>query len=245
MTEKQLIAKLQTLKEIKPRKDWVLLVKNEMFNLPAQAGNEVAVKPPKASFTGLFLNRFKFAHQSKMAYSFAALLFIFVGALGFAQHTLPGDALFSVKKITEQSQAALTGETNVKSTFETLKKRSKDLAIVKTQKDGNVSSATKEVNDAAKSLTEAIQKDPALAKEVAMEITTDQTLLAVFNESDLKETSDILYQALDDQMIEDLQKRKKTLTLEEQEKIEEILALYDEKKYSQAFEMILLMNNAD
>ncbi|MSU54851.1 MAG: hypothetical protein EXS48_03420 [Candidatus Staskawiczbacteria bacterium] len=240
MTEKQLISKLQTLKQIKPRQGWVVLTKNEMFK------NEVAyTKPAEASFTGLFSNAFRFAYNHKMAYSFSALLFIFAGAFGFAQYTLPGDTLFSVKKITEQSQAALIGETNVKSTFETLKKRSQDLAVVKTQKNGNVSSATKELNDVAKSLTDAITKDPSLAKEVAMGIASDQTLMAVFSVDDLKESSDLLYKAIDEQMIEEFQRasKKTTLTLEQQEKVEEILALYNDGKYAMAMEKILLMNN--
>ena len=237
MTEQQLISKLQGLKQIKPRKDWVLLAKSELFK------NEAAPQPVQAGFAGLFSGVFKFAYENRMAYSFAALLFIFAGAFGFAQYTLPGDALFSVKKITEQSQAALTGETHVKTSFETLKKRSKDLAVVKTQKDGNVSSATKEVNDATKSLTEAIQKDPALAQELALEITHNQTLLAVFEETDFKESSDILYKAIIEQMIEDFQKSPKTLTIEQQEKMEEVLALYNEGKYPLAMEKMLLMSN--
>ena len=60
---------------------------------------------------------------------------------------------------------------------------------------------------------------------------------------DVKEISDILYKGIDEQMIEDFQKGKATLTLEQQEKMEEILELYNERKYAMAMEKILLMNN--
>lgn len=238
MTEKQLISKLQVLKQIKPRKDWVLLTKNEILKKEV-----ITSQPAQANFTGFFSNVFKFADNNKMAYSFAALLFVFAGAFGFTQYVLPPDALLSVEKMTEQSQAALTGETDIKTAFEIIKQKSQDLALVKTQKDGNVSSATKELNDVTKNLTDAIAKDPSLAKEVAMGITNDQTLAAVFSVDDLKESSDILYKAIDEQMIEDWQKGRQRLTIEQQEKLEEILALYNDKKYAAAMEKILLMNN--
>jgi len=244
MTEKQLISKLQALKQIKPRKDWVILAKNGIFNLSAQTETKVAYNNPvQTSFMGFSSNAFRFAYNNKMAYSFAALLFIFAGAFGLTQYTLPGDTLFSVEEMTEESQAALTRETDIKVAFETIKKKSQDLAVVKTQKDGNVSSATKELNDVTKNLTDAIAKDPSLAKEVAMGIVGDQTLSAVFSVDDVKESSDILYKAIDEQMIEDFQKGKATLTLEQQEKMEEILELYNERKYAMAMEKILLMNN--
>ncbi len=238
MTEKQLISKLQVLKQIKPRKDWVLLTKNEILKKEV-----ITSQPAQANFTGFFSNVFKFADNNKMAYSFAALLFVFAGAFGFTQYVLPPDALLSVEKMTEQSQAALTGETDIKTAFEIIKQKSQDLALVKTQKDGNVSSATKELNDVTKNLTDAIAKDPSLAKEVAMGITNDQTLAAVFSVDDLKKTSDILYKALDDQMIEEIQKSKATFTQQRQDAMEEVLGLYNEKKYTEAFEELVLMNN--
>lgn len=239
MTGEQLISRLQTLKQIKPRKDWVLLTKNEILKKET-----VVSQPARTDFVGLFSNVFNYAFRNKMAYSFAALLFVFVGAFGFAQYnTTPKDTLLLAENTAEQFQAALIGETSVRTKLETLKKKSNDLAVVKTQKDGDVLSATKELNDVAKSLTDAIAKDPSLAKEVAMEITADQTLSAVFSVDDLKESSDILYKAIDEQMIEDFQKGKATLTLEQQEKMEEILELYNGGKYATAMEKILLMNN--
>lgn len=239
MTEKQLISKLRELKQVKPRKDWVLLVKNEILKKEA-----VINQPAQADFAGLFSSTCKAVFQSKMAYSFATLLFIFAGAFGFVQYnTISKDTLLLAENTAEQFQAALMAETSVKSTFETLKKKSNDLATVKTQKDGNVSFATKELNDVAKSLTDAIVKDPSLAKKVAMGIASDQTLMAVFSVDDLKESSDDLLRTLDDQMIEDIQKSKATFTKERQDAVEEVLELYNEKKYAQAFEELLLIGD--
>lgn len=237
MTEKELISKLQTLKQITPRKDWVFSVKMEMFGENAVAP-KVAAEP---RYKKIFGNIFSITLQKKLAYSFATLLLMFAGVFGFAQYTLPGDPLFEVKKITEHSQSALTGESNVKSNVETFKKRSHDLAeVVKNNKDGNKASAVKEVKDATKSLAAAIEKDSNLVKEVALEIRNNQTLLAVLGEEDLKESSDILYKAIDSQMIADLEKI--TLTEEQVKMLEEIKVLFKEEKYLEALEKILLIN---
>src|SRR3989344_5675694 len=166
MTEKQLISKLQMLKKIEPSKDWALLIKSQIL------GSETVktVTPQNSPYKKILSGFFGLMNQRNFAYAFSVMVFVFAGLMGFAQYTLPGDMLFSVKKITEQSQASLTGESDVKSNFETFKKRSQDLAqVVKDKKSLNKSSAIQEVNDAAKSLANAIHNDPKAAKEVALE----------------------------------------------------------------------------
>src|SRR3989344_1453251 len=118
-TEKELILKLQTLKDIKPRQDWVVFAKREILG-----GNKITIK---ASYKEKFLGVLDFlpalTYQRKLTYAFATLLLIMVGTLGFAQYTMPGDLLFSVKKVTEQSQAALSGQTNLRQNMANLSNR--------------------------------------------------------------------------------------------------------------------------
>ncbi len=244
MTQKQLISKLQELKQVKPRKDWVLLAKMDILGLSAKTESIVmerkAIPQIQPSYKWNFSNILGLIYQRKFAYAFAVFLFIFMGMFGIAQYTLPGDMLFSVKKMTEQSQASLIGESNIKNNFENLKKRSQDLAqAVKDKKDGNISFAIKEVRDATSSLNDAIAKDPKLAKEFAVEIKDNKTLLDNIGGEDLKQTSDTLYKTIDSQMIADLQNT--SLTESQQKTLTEINDLYNQGKYFDALEKILLI----
>jgi len=240
---KELISKIQELKQIKPRKDWVALAKMDILGPDVVVQSPVMAKP--ASLYSL-PNALGLFYQQKLAYAFAVFLFTCIGMFGMAQYTLPGDVLFSVKKMTEQSQASLTGESNLKNSFETLKKRSQDLAaVVANNKQGNMPSAIKEVKDATSSLTDALAKDPASAKAVALEIKNNSTLLSTLDgvsDAELKQTSDILYKIIDQQMIADLQKT--TLTESQKKELDDINSLYEEGKYSEALEKILLINAA-
>jgi len=239
MTEEQIISKLQLLKQVKPNYEWVSLVKNEILGKSALPANPIIAPAPRGTLLNIFRTIY---HHQKLAYSFAVFMFMFAGVFGIAQYTLPGDPLFSVKKITEQSQAALLQESNVKTSAESLKKRSNDLAqVVKQQKGSNISQAKQEVKEATKNLANAILKDSNSAKEIAMEIKGNQTLLSFFEDADLKEESEILYKAIDEQMIADLE--KVTLSEPQQEIFKEVKILFEEGKYSLALEKILLISN--
>lgn len=239
MVKEQLISKLQELKQIKPRKDWVVLAKMNVLGSDATERKTV-VKP---AYNWTFSNILRLIYQRKLTYAFVVFLFISVGMFSIAQYTLPGDMLFSVKKITEQSQASLIGRSDVKNSFENLKKRSQDLAqAVKDNRENNISSAVKEVKDAASGLNNALAKNPALAKEVALEIKDNGTLLNMlgdFEGVDLKQTSDVLYKTIDSQIIDSLQET--TLTESQQKMLEEAKKLYNEGDYSGALEKILLI----
>ncbi len=241
MTEEQIIAKLQTLKNIKPRENWVVFAKANIFGSEAVAFQPVK----KPGFKEILSGMFGLTLQRKFIYSFTTIALMFAGVFGFAQYTLPGDMLFEVKKITEQSQAALVRESDVKSNVETFKKRSHDLSlVVKNNKGGNKVSAIREVKDAAKNLALAIKKDTALAKEVALEIQNNQTLLAVLSEEDLKETSGDLIKVVTIQLAGDLEaKIEKTET--EAAFLAEIQLLVKAGKYQEALEKILLINEKE
>lgn len=228
MTELELISKLQTLRQIKPNQSWVVLSKQQIF------ATQTAAPSFFASFT------FK-----SLAYSFAAFALVVAGIFGFSQSTLPGDPLFSVKKITENSQAALSGVSEVQHNAENLIKRSNDLAQVLTsQKGGNMFSAKQEVKDATKNLADAVRRDPGSAKAIAMEIKQDQTLLSFFEDTELKAEAEILYKNIIDQILPGL--KGADLPEPQKEKVVEAEVLYAQAEqgkatYMQVIEIVILI----
>lgn len=103
MTEKQLIGKIRILRQIKPRKDWVLLTKKNVF------GEEISRERVSVSSVFGALPRLL---SYKPALVGVVSVFIFLGLFTSAQNALPGDFLYPIKKITEKSQAIFVSETN-------------------------------------------------------------------------------------------------------------------------------------
>ena len=91
MREKDLIKQLKGLKEIKPRKDWVLLTKSQILSEP---GRELETK----------ISVFHW----KLAFAPMISVFIVIGLFGFANTTVPGDFLFPFKKAAEIAQVGLS-----------------------------------------------------------------------------------------------------------------------------------------
>jgi len=235
MEDKQLISKFQVLKGIKPRKDWVVLAKSEIFNNNANVIDNKVIN--KITYKETLAYIFNSVFNRKFAYGLAAFLFIVAGIAGFSmKYNLINDA----EKAAKESTAALV---LIKDNVETFKEKSQNLIDVVKNRPQDFSLAIKEVNDAAKNLTEAIEKDPKLAKGVALEIRDSATLLSIVSESELEKTSDILYKTIDEQMIKDLDKT--ILTEEQQEVFNEAKALYGQGKYSDTLEKILLINGSD
>ena len=105
MTEKELIAKIQELRQLKPRQDWVVLTKKQIL------GEE----KPQFSFIG-FLKELqrgeKFAFQHKPAFAFITTLLVLIGVFGFAQNSVPGDFLFSLKSSPSKARQFLFPKKN-------------------------------------------------------------------------------------------------------------------------------------
>lgn len=240
MNEKQLIAKIQELRQIKPRQEWVVLVKAQIL------GNNVAEnkwekdKARNVSILDIFRS---LIFQRRLAYSLAIIVLVIIGMFGFAQYTVPGDLLFPVKKITEQSQTPL----------EIAISRSDDLVkVAKTNKLQNLPPAIREfqasISQAAKNLTEEVdKKDSRAIKEIAFQVKKLEdnkkqleTLGIDLSEAqETKELNDALA-PLVEREIEDLEKA--TLTDDQQKTLDEIKDLYKQGNYSDALEKVLLIN---
>jgi len=105
MTEKQLIGQLKQLKNIQPKEDWVIFNKERLFKEGQERGIIVAL----ASFIKELQKGEKFVFQHKLAFSSVLMVAIFIGLFGFVQSSVPGDSLFSIKKMAEEGQAVFVG----------------------------------------------------------------------------------------------------------------------------------------
>ena len=220
MTDKELIDKLQTLKQIKPRQDWVLLTKNQI--VPSAERKLAAQKTSVADFLAIVFQR-------KFAYAFAVFLFLFVGLSGFVSF-LPENT---------PTHVSSTAENTIKSDVETFRMKSQNLATVAKSQPDALPQAIQEVKNEAKSLTVKIQQDPDLAKEVALDISNSRTYLDVVGTEKIEETDD-LYGALVDILLADAEKI--SWTGDQKATLVNIKELRKEGKNSRALEEYLLLS---
>jgi hypothetical protein len=238
ITETQLINQLKELKTIKPNQEWASLLKAQIL----EGKTEIMAQQP-AKFIG-FSGGFSAIFQRRIAYAFATLVFMIVGVLGFAQYTTPGDLLFPVKKLAEQSEANLTGKTGLNQNMASLSNRINDLALVtEGGKKNNVTSTISEISASASDIAKDIKNnkvnDPAALKEIAASLKT----LASVSKTDLSLDPGVkdLYETIAGAQISDL--KKSTLTAEQEKILISAEDLYSQGKYSDALEQILQISN--
>jgi len=165
MKEQQILSKIKQLKEIKPRQNWVILTKRQIL------GEEQ--KAPEFSITSLL------SLNWKPVYAASALIVIITMGLTFlVQNSYPGDALYSVKKATEDAQVSLSSvEEKSKVHLQLANKRLEELdSAVKSNRTENLAPAIKDfqtnIAEAAKNLTSmesSTSSNPALIKEIVSE----------------------------------------------------------------------------
>jgi uncharacterized protein YoxC len=244
ISQKQLIESLLQLKEIKPRKEWAVLLKSQILSPYTKVAVKVArrveleapVKPEKPIGI-LDILSFAFAPR-KLAYAFSVVLFLIVGVFGFAQYTVPGDLLFPVKKIAEQSQAALTGQPGL---VATLNSRINDLAqVAREGKTDNIPSAISEINANAKDLAKSLKDNPTQDSQTLKQIANSAKTLAFIPGTDSNEISGV--QELLQALIADLKIR--TLTDDQNKALADVENLYNQGKFNDAWTEIYQQINS-
>ncbi len=242
MTEQQLIKQLQELRNIKPTKEWASLTKIQIL------GEE----EKSASFISVF--RFFFL---KPAYTGVLAVLAIVGLLGVSQNSLPGDPLYSIKKLTEKSQAVFVpvGEkTNFQ--FKLTNERLSDLAqIAQANQVGKLSPALKEFNTTkvvarqglvdsmkGKSTEEAIEIAKKIAPELqAMNEKEAEVLASLQLESEKEVTDEPAEKAVVELLLKDLEGAN--LIGEKAELLAQAKADFETGNYWKALENILLLSN--
>ena len=235
MTEKELIGKIRELRQIQPRKDWVSLTKIQILG-------DYATRP--RNFWEVFP---KLVFQYKPAFATLIILGVLVGAFSFAQNSLPGDILYSIKKLTEKSQAVFVSKEELpKYNLEIANKRLDELTeIAQTNQVKKLASAISgfqaNMSEAAKSLAEVKGQDveKIVAQTKKLEENKQKVEKVLATKIETEEYDDALAQLVENQ-IKDLE--GSTLTEEQKLLFEEAKADFSAGNYSQALEKILILS---
>ncbi|MBZ9577517.1 hypothetical protein KJA13_00555 [Patescibacteria group bacterium] len=245
-TEKQLISKLQELQQIKPRQDWVVFTKEQVL------GEEKPVSGFSfISFIREIQRGERFIFQHKPAFATLLVLAILFGLFGFAQNSVPGDTLFSIKKIAEKGQVVFISEKDQpKHDLELANKRLDDLTKIAQENEvKNLAPAINEYQEsaskAAESLAKMESKDPEIVKEIVEQTQkleeSKQILIEVYGVAGLEKEQANLTKIVIEWLIEDLE--NSSLTEEQEEVLAEVKEDYEAENYSDALEKILLQIN--
>ena len=229
MTEADLVKKIQELKKIRPRKDWVVLTKSQIL------GEE-----PKILFFPFF----------KPALATITALGILFGIFSLAQNSLPGDILYPIKKITEKSQAVFVSEEELpKYNLEIANKRLEELnEIAQTNQVKKLAPAISEfqasVSEAAKNLVKLKKVDKKIVEE-AVKIgkntkNTEEILATKIFPEETEESLNDFYKTYAQMLIKDLE--ESTLAEEQKLLLEEAKEDFETGNYSQALEKILILS---
>jgi hypothetical protein len=225
MTEAGLVKKIQVLKKIRPRKDWVVLTKSQIL------GEE-----PKI----LFFPFFKPALATVTAFG------ILFGVFSLAQNSLPGDILYPLKKIAERGQAVFVSEEEKPTfQFELANKRLEELTeITQTNQVKKIAPAIEEfqanVSEAAKSLVKVKKVDEKIvAQTKKLEENKESIEKVLATRIEIKEYDNALAQLVEGQ-IEEL--KNQSLTEAQQELLEGAEEDFEAGNYNQALEKILILS---
>jgi hypothetical protein len=239
MTDKQLIGELRKLRQIKPRKDWVVFTKTQILGSPAQISEKfMAGREPK----------FTLFPYLKPAFAGLIAAFALIGVVGFSLNSLPGDILYPVKKIAEKSQAVFVSiEEKPAFKLKLANERLEDLTKAEVK---NLAPAISEfqssISEAAKNLAkiDATTSDPGVIKKIAEETKKLEenrekvkSLGVVVEGKETEEFSNALSKIVNS-LIEDLEET--SLTEEKEEILDEMKKLIGEEKYSEALELYLI-----
>jgi len=235
MTEKELIAKIKELRQIKPREDWVLFTKKELFK-----------DESRRKWLSVFRPEVNFIFRHRPVFATLVILLVLIGVFGFAQNSVPGDSLFPLKKIAEESEKFFASEKNeARINLELVNRRLDDLEkIAESNQTQKLASAITEyqesVNKAAESLAGAEPKEIVEQVKQLEEKERKIKSYGVEIAQSSEELKDVLSQ-ITEREIQDLEKR--SLTPEQEKLLEEIKEDYKAGKYSQALEKILILSN--
>ena len=258
MTEKQLIAKLQEFRQIKPKEDWVIFTKSRIFAAEETNRDRVSAGFSFFSFLREIQRGERYIFQHKPALATVLCVAVLIGLFGFTQSSLPGDTLFPIKRIKEISQAVFVpNQGQSKYNLELANKRLDDLTkVVETNSAKNLGPAINEfqasVSKAAKSLAGTeVKKDPTAVKEIALEVKkleekADKIKSLGVEIGESEELNNALatiyeeYKITVESEIKDLESR--TLTEEQKEILAQVKEDYEKGNYGEALEKILLLS---
>jgi len=230
MTEDELIKKIKGLREIKPSKEWVFLTRSQILGeKPDRGGRASAISEVLRVFT------YKPVLVPVLA------VFVLIGLFILSQNSLPGDPLYSVKKLTEKGQAFFVSDGDkTKVQLEQVNSRLEDLT--KIAEKNQVKKLAPAIDEFQKTLSQAAQnlKETKINKGII-----DQTKKIVENKEKIEETLgvqigeteelDNALKILVEREITNLEKMDLSLFSEEKvQLLEEAKKYYEAGNYSEA-----------
>lgn len=239
MTENDIIVKLQTLKAIKPKNEWVVFTKSQIL------------KEEKSNFAVReFWQVLRFAFGHKYAFASLSVLAVLIGTFGFSLKSDPGDMLFSVKKVVEEGQMAfMSEEQKVKFNLDKANQQMDDLTKAAQEKDENkIAPALNEykasISAVAQNLVNEtdktkIKETVAKVKELENKEGLAQSLGVVLGENPEKDLA--LVKLITDQVKE--LEAMENLSSENKRNIYQIKDLCEKGYFTEALDLILLVNN--
>jgi len=240
MTEQELIAKISVLSKIKPRKEWVVLTKKQIL------ARELEVRD-QASWLE-FVPQIFLKH--KYALACLAIIGIFVVAFGFSQDALPGDFLYSFKRISEETRAVFISEQEKpKAKIELVNKRLEELTkIVQTNQITKLASAMEEYEESfseAARVASAIKEVKEVKKIVPKirEVEDNMENLKSYGVViDEREEPVQLYKPIVELLIKDLATR--TMSPGQEILFGQVQENFAAGDYAKALEKVLLLSNS-
>ena len=222
MTESDLVKKIQELKKIRPSQDWAVLTKSQILGQEPKVLFFPFLKPVLATVTAF------------------GILF---GIFSLAQNSLPGDLLYSIKKIAEKGQAVFVSEEE-KPAFqlklanerleELTKAPARNLAPTLSEFQASVFQAAKEIIEAEKpNIKEIVQQTKKLEENKQKA----ETLGVVVGKT---EALNAALAQLVEREIGDLETQ--TLPEKQQELLEAAKEDFEVGNYNQALEKILILS---
>lgn len=245
MNDQELINQIQLLKGIKPRHDWSVLVKSQIL------GNNQESFETKTS--SVWDNVFARMFQPKFAFAPVMVLMLLIG-IGLAKNSLPGDALYSVKKATEKGESMffVSSQDLPKYKLEMANRRLEELtkiAVINQVKRlaPAISEFKSNMNEAASNLnnTENVNIEEIVAQTRKIEENREkvEALGIVIGETDNFNNA---IKQLVEREIESIESLDSQILNETQQNIlVEIKESYEAGQYSQALEKILLLSYAE
>lgn len=244
MEEKELIAQLRKLRQIKPNKDWVVLTKTQIL------GEDAVYRE------GAFIDFFPFWKPVLATLTMFGILF---GAFIIAQNSLPGDLLYPIKKFSEKTKAVFVSETDKpKTSLELVNKRLEELTkVAQTNQVRNLAPAITEfktsLSEAAKNLSkvDTSSSDPMIvkryidqAKKIGEKTKEVESLGVVTGGEELNELEKVSEEKSLELLVSALKNiistlEKGSLTEKQAEILSQMKKLVEEEKYQEALELYL------
>ncbi len=228
MTEAELIKKIKTLREIKPRKDWVLLTKTQILG-------DVEVRPQHYLFPFF-----------KPAYAGVFVVLFLIGLFEFSQGALPGEPLYFVKRASEKAVVSFTPqEQKSRVNLESANKRLEELnQIAQSNEVKKLAPAMNEfqanVSEAVKNLVNVKRVDEGLvAQTKKLEENKEKVEKVLATKIETEEYDNALSQLVERE-IQDLEER--TLNEEQTVTLEEAKADFEAGNYTEALIKILSLS---